>query len=114
MGENWKAIWGSEWHYVVRLGSAISDPHDKREFWENIKARKMADPAFSIYDLFPASKNHKLLAEKYCGEILEMIGTREKPKVIPEELSEFQRDLGELIELGAHMYPLCLWPRRGA
>lgn len=114
MGENWKEIWGSEWHYVVRLGSAISDPKDKREFWENIKARKLADPKFSIYELFPTSKNPKALAGKYCGEILEMIGTREKPRVIPEELSELQKDFGELIELGAHFHQVCRWPRREA
>lgn len=69
----WAAMWGSEWAYVKKLGSAISDPHDKKEFWENIKARKEEDPSFSIYDLFPTSKNHKSVAQKYCGEILDML-----------------------------------------
>lgn len=56
MGENWKERFGSEWPYIMKLGAAISDPHDKREFWENIKARKMADESFSIYELFPVSE----------------------------------------------------------
>lgn len=71
-------LFGSEAEYVARLGAAISDPHDKKEFWENIKARKEADSGFSIYDLFPTQKKPKNMAQKYCGEILEMLRGKKK------------------------------------
>jgi hypothetical protein len=66
MGEKWSEVFGSEWEYITRLGAAISDPHDKKEFWENIKARKLADPHFSIYSLFPRSENATKRAMEEC------------------------------------------------
>jgi hypothetical protein len=50
---DWKELFGEEWDYVVRLGSAIHDPEEKRAFWESLKEHKLADPAFSVYTLFP-------------------------------------------------------------
>lgn len=73
MGENWEAIWGSEWPYLKRLGSAITDPHDKKEFWENVKARKLADASFSIYSLFPRSENATARAREDCCEYVKSL-----------------------------------------
>lgn len=70
MGENWKEIFGAEWAYIIQLGSAIHDPHAKKEFWENIKARKLADQRFSIYDLFPRHENAKHKAMQECMDHL--------------------------------------------
>lgn len=77
VSKNWEEIWGSEWIYVKRLGAAISDPHDKKEFWENIKSRKLADSSFSIYALFPRSESTTHRAREECFEFVR--GLR-KPK----------------------------------
>lgn len=75
--QKWKELFGSEFDYIKRLGAAISDPHDKREFWENVKAKKEANSSYSIYDDFPkAEVSRKRIAQKYCGEILEMLKKR--------------------------------------
>lgn len=67
MTENkWALMFGSEWEYILKLGSAITDPHDKKEFWENIEARKLSDPGFSIYSLFPRSDNATVRAREEC------------------------------------------------
>lgn len=69
MGENrWKDLFGSEWEYILKLGSAITDPNDKKEFWENVKARKLEDPRFSIYTLFPRSESATRKAMRECCE----------------------------------------------
>lgn len=66
MGENWAQRFGSEWEYVVRLGSAIMDPEEKKAFWESIKAKKEANPKYSIYSDFPVSESEKKRAMKRC------------------------------------------------
>lgn len=75
--DKWEDLWGSEWAYVRKLGQAITDPHDKKEFWENIKTRKLADPSFSIYSLFPRSENATKRAMQDCCDFVR--GLR-KPK----------------------------------
>lgn len=66
MNNKWSDVFGSEWPYIERLGRAISDPDDKKVFWENIKSRKQADPSFSIYELFPRSENATKRAMDEC------------------------------------------------
>lgn len=77
---NWAAVWGEEWQYLCRLGSAITDPAEKKEFWENLKQRKLDDPSFSIYSLFPRgleipqySDQEKRFRESPSGKISENI-----------------------------------------
>ena len=67
---NWREIWGSEWEYVHRLGSAIHDPKEKRNFWETIKRKKEANPNFSIYELYPRSTNSKVRAMEECCQFV--------------------------------------------
>lgn len=59
MENEWAKRFGSEWTYIEKIGRAIIDPKDKREFWENLKKRKLADKDFSIYTLYPLSKQEK-------------------------------------------------------
>lgn len=64
--QKWKDLFGSEWSYVKKLGEAIHDPHSKKEFWENVKARKLADAKFSIYSLFPRNESATVKAREEC------------------------------------------------
>lgn len=89
MNNKWEDIWGSEWLYVKKLGSAITDPHDKKEFWENIKARKLADPSFSIYTLFPRSENATKRAMEDC------IGFVKSLRQLKEEEPHDKEESGE-------------------
>lgn len=78
MSQEWKDRWGSEWEYVSKLGSAIHDPHAKREFWENIKRLKTEDPAFSIYTLFPRNECAKKKAMRDCCDFVRSLRRPEK------------------------------------
>lgn len=78
---NWSELFGNEWEYIKRLGASISDPDEKKVFWENVKQRKLEDPNFSIYSLFPKTEEKQeepmsekgAMAKRYCGEILEVL-----------------------------------------
>ena len=83
MGEvenRWAVIFGSEWPWIVRLGKAITDPEEKKVFWDSIKSKKEADPSYSIYTDFPMddATGRKKVAMKYSHEILEMLRGRGK------------------------------------
>jgi hypothetical protein len=109
----WKDIWGSEWDYVERLGRAIIDPEEKKTFWENIKRLKEEDPAFSIYSLFPASESATRRAMNDCLESVRRLYSQpKKEERVEEKRTEEEEIMGELVELGAHRFELCLWPRR--
>lgn len=84
MPTDWKQIWGSEWEYVKRLGSAISDPEQKKDFWENIKSLKEADPKFSIYSLFPRSDTPTDRARNECVDFVRSL-IRAPEKKEPEQ-----------------------------
>jgi len=102
VNQDWKDRWGSEWEYVCKLGSAIHDPHAKREFWENIKQLKTENPAFSIYTLFPRSE---CATKKAMHECMDFVNSLRKPKEeepVKEERSELQELLGKLIDEGKH------------
>jgi hypothetical protein len=71
-------MFGSEAEYVARLGSAIIDAEEKRAFWENIKALKLADESLSIYSLFPVKQSLKLKAAKECCDYVKNL---RKPKI---------------------------------
>lgn len=125
MTTNWAQVFGhDEWNWITRLGAGIHDPEEKREFWETIKAKKEADPAYSIYSDFPrdpaalepppASED---TAKRVCREVLAMLeakGFGQKRKVVPfpRKRTQEQEDAALIIELGGHINTLCLWPRR--
>ena len=56
---NWKEQFGTEWDYLIRIGSSIIDPEEKKAFWETVKAKKLDDPAYSIYTDFPLDLSTK-------------------------------------------------------
>lgn len=69
MGEkDWAEIFGSEWAWIHRLGKAITDPEEKRNFWESIKSRKLENPRYSIYSDFPRDENAVKRAMSDCLE----------------------------------------------
>ena len=70
MAENWKEIFGSEFEWIKKLGSAISDPEEKRSFWETIKEKKMRDASYSIYQDFPRSENATVRAREQCFQFV--------------------------------------------
>lgn len=123
MTTNWSQLFADEWEYVCKLGSSIHDPEEKREFWENLKARKLADPSFRVEDLFPrdpaalepppASED---TAKRACREILEMLDRaghgRKNVLAFEQKRTPVQEDAALIVELGGHYHPLCLWPRR--
>lgn len=73
MNSKWELVWGGEWDYVKKLGAAIVDPGDKRDFWENIKRLKTENPRLSIYDLFPRSESANKKAMKECCEFVKSL-----------------------------------------
>jgi len=76
--DKWADLFGSEWPWVQRLGKAISDPEEKRVFWETVRDKKLADPSYSMYEDFPMadSSGRKRIAMKYSHEILQMLRGR--------------------------------------
>lgn len=74
--KDWAERFGAEWGYVQMLGKAISDPEEKRNFWEAIKSRKLADSSYSIYDDFPMSENS---SKKAMQEFIEFWKSIYKP-----------------------------------
>lgn len=74
MAQNWRERFGTEWDYVVRLGSAMNNPEEKKAFWEMVKEKKQANENYSIYSDFPIAKGEAGM--RICGEILEMLRGR--------------------------------------
>lgn len=88
---------------MKRLDSAITDPHDKKEFWENIKRLKSENPRFSIYNLFPRSENATKRAMNECCEAVfsKTVKIEELPEV--KEVNELAELFGSLIDEGKHL-----------
>lgn len=81
MGDKWSERFGSEWGYVMQLGSAIIDPHEKKEFWENIKRMKNENESFSIYSIFPKKQCSTEAAMRECCSYVKSLrrpGTEEE------------------------------------
>ncbi len=62
----WQEIFGSEFSYIVKLGSCLTDPEEKKGFWETVKAKKLANPNWSIYDDYPPAENATKRAMREC------------------------------------------------
>ena len=75
INKNLRDLFGSEAEYVARLGKCFIDPEEKKAFWETIREKKKANPAYSIYTDFPPV-NGTDAGLKICGEILEMLRGR--------------------------------------
>lgn len=77
--KDWRSIFGEEeWRFISKLGASLTDPEEKRSFWETVKDKKEADPDYSIFTDFP--KEEKTVSEKqrianyYCKQIFTMMG----------------------------------------
>jgi hypothetical protein len=71
MNTKWYDLFGSEFEYIKKLGNALHDPEQKREFWEMVKAQKLADKNYSIYQDFPVEeKDPKMKAMRDCCEFV--------------------------------------------
>lgn len=85
--KKWVELFGSEeWAWVVKLGSAMHEPEAKKIFWETVKAKKEADPEYSVYSDFPKAlpgDEFGLDAKKFpgadiCADILETLSVHKK------------------------------------
>lgn len=82
MKTNWPEIFGpEEWAWIKRLGSSISDPEEKKSFWETVRDKKLADPGYSVFTDFPKEivEVKQTVAQKYCAEILTMLDKHKEP-----------------------------------
>lgn len=70
MGDKWSELFGSEWDWVKKLGACFSDPEEKKAFWETVKDKKLADPAYSVYTDFPREQNATKRAMNECFEFV--------------------------------------------
>lgn len=75
--DKWRDLFGAEWEYVVKLGSCFSDPEQKREFWEAVREKKMADQNYSIYSDFPRSV---CATKKAMHECCDFVAGLRRPK----------------------------------
>lgn len=81
MKNDWAKVFGAEeWAFICRLGSAMNhDPEAKANFWETVKAKKLADVGYSIFSDYPKEIVEKPVSEKakiamkYCAPIIEML-----------------------------------------
>ena len=84
---DWKELFGDEWDYIVRLGSAMTDPEEKKAFWEVVKQKKLADPDYSIYSDFPKCSDEPVMSENarmavsYCQKILSILSGKENEEL---------------------------------
>lgn len=97
----WKHLFtDEEWQWAHRTSREISDPKEKKEFWENLLEVKQADHAAKVK---PDS-----IAKRYCKEILRLPGISKIPQEKPEEirnpeLKELSRIFNECIDRGDHL-----------
>lgn len=112
MASRWADTFGSEFSYICKLGGCLADPEEKKAFWETVKAKKLADRSWSIYQDYPRPEGSIKRAMQEC------VGSILKRKILHEEKPEakaqtaIQEFFGELIDLGGHKVELCLWPKR--
>lgn len=113
INQKWRDLFGSEVEYIFRLGSCFSDPEQKKAFWETVRDKKLADPKWSIYEMFPTTVNAK---EKARNECCQSVFARKgfRLKELPKELTEMEKLYGEIIEAGGHQAEVCLWPKRNS
>lgn len=99
----WKEMFGSEWEWVVKLGSCFSDPEEKKSFWETVKAKKLADPSYSVYSDFPREPSANKKAMRECCDFVFGLRQPVKTENKPEERSELQELFGKIIDEGKHL-----------
>lgn len=66
-----------EYNWFLKLGQAMSDPEQKRVFFESVIEKKEADSSYNLFTDFPKQEEPMsekgAMAKRYCGEILEVL-----------------------------------------
>lgn len=104
MNQKWRNLFtDEEWQWAHRTSKAIHDPEEKKEFWANMIEVKQADKNQPVH----SKTDKQRIADKYCQIILPVLkaGGQVAEKEIPKPETEFQKQLGELIEQGKHLPP---------
>lgn len=129
MTTKWNEVFGDEWVWVCTLRKSYHDPQEREVFWESVCEKKLANPAYRVEHDFPRDKMPAVdparateaVAKRICREILiQLTSSRQdhRKEAPGRAQTEFEREMGELIDIGAHNAPLCPWPpkekRRGA
>lgn len=58
-----------EWEHFLKLGAALHDPKEKKEFFEAVVEGKQRDRNYEITGYVPKKK----VGERVCKEVLEML-----------------------------------------
>ncbi len=101
--DKWRHLFSQEeWAWAMRTSKAIHDPEEKKEFWANMIEVKQADKNQPVHEPKTAKQR---IADQYCAMILPVLKAHgiEGVKEVPKEETEFQKQLGELIEAGKHL-----------
>lgn len=64
--QQWRDLFGSEYERIIRYGKAITDPDDKRVFWDSILEAKRADPHWSFDSISPSKRTATERARDAC------------------------------------------------
>lgn len=74
----WRAEFGKETDYIIRLWSALHDPEQKSAFLETLREKKKASSRYSIYDDYPISESDTARARNEC---VEYVRSLRRPKI---------------------------------
>lgn len=99
----WKHLFtDEEWQWAHRTSKAIHDHEEKKEFWANMIEVKTADKNQPVHE---SRTDKQRIADQYCAMILPVLkaGGQVAEKEIPKPETEFQKQLGQLIDQGMHL-----------
>ncbi len=95
-----------EWKYFLRLGNAMSTAEEKSVFFDTIKAKKLANKNYSVFDDFPKADSMQI-----CRSIIKALEAANAKKVELDKVwtpkraksrEMLSRLFGELILQGFH------------
>jgi len=69
----WRAEFGRETDYIIRLWSALHDPEQKSAFLETLREKKRASSRYSIYDDWPISESNTKKAMMECCDFIKSL-----------------------------------------
>lgn len=79
----WRAEFGRETDYIIRLWSSFTDPEQKASFLETLREKKKASSRYSIHDDYPISESETVKARNECVEYVKSL--RKPREVVSEE-----------------------------
>jgi hypothetical protein len=93
-----------EWVLFLKLGGGMTDPEEKRAFFETILEKKHVSSRYSLFDDFPRDQTE---GKRIAGEILAQVAEinakkqKETKTFLPErngELAEWGKMFGEVLD----------------